>query len=149
MDSQTRRAELLTEYYKLSDIIENFNANFLTIKTWGVTLSSVAIGLAFTQSSAPSFLIAFFLSVAFWLTEVRFKLFQLSHTLRAAELEDALSKGIEIPTPRIQGAFVEESIRNMRVRRWRSVMFWPQVVLPHLFFVLLSGIAGIIQFFLR
>lgn len=148
-DKEKRRAELFTEYFKCIDIIQGYDNYFLTIKTWGVTLSSAAIGWAFVQSSAPSFLIAFFLSLAFWLTEVRFKLLQLGHALRISELEDALSKGAEIPTPRILTAFGEESYRNNLAARWRSVVFWPQVMFPHLFFVVLSAVAGIIQLLRR
>jgi hypothetical protein len=143
MDTQTRRAELLSEYYKLIDILQGYDAHFLSIKTWGVTLSSAALGLAFVQSSAPSFGIAFLLSLAFWLTEARYKLLQLNHTYRVAQLEDALSKGVEMPTPRILGAFGDEAERNALTKRWRSVMFWPQVMLPHIFFILFSVIAGI------
>lgn len=149
MGSQTRREEMFAEYYKLWDFVQGYDNVFLSIKTWGVTLSSAAIGLAFIQSSVPTFLIAFFLALSFWLTETRYKLFQLTHLLRVVELEDALRDNLEIQAPRIYHAFGEESANNARVRRWRLVMFWPQVMLPHLFFVLISGVAGIVQILVR
>ena len=89
--------------------------------------------------------LALALSLAFWLTEVRFKLFQLNHMLRVAELEDALQNGSPSRGPRFFSAFGEEGARNMHIKRWKSVAFWPQVMLPHVVFVSFSLVLILIE----
>jgi len=44
-------------------------------------------------------------------------------------------------SPRVLGAFGEESALNIRHHRWRSVFLLPQVMFPHVFFVAV-GILG-------
>jgi hypothetical protein len=135
----TNRGELFEEYYRLAAIVQNYDQHCLTVKAWGVTASGAAMGVAFSRERPIAVLVvALALSIAFWLTEVRFKLFQLSHMLRIAELETALQNDQPLTSPRIFGAFGEESIKNLRAGRWRSVIFWPQVMLPHMVFAGLS-----------
>jgi hypothetical protein len=142
------RKELLEEYYKLAAIVQGYDSYFLTIKEWGVTASGAALGFAVSQAGhAPSPLVPFValaLPCSFWFTEVRFKLFQLGHMRRIAELENALQNGLVITAPRIFAAFGEESTRNIHAKRWRSVAFWPQVMLPHAVFVGMSCILAAI-----
>lgn len=144
-ETQNRRTEMLAEYYKLIDMLQDYDKHFLSIKNWSVTLSGAAVGFAFVGSSTPSFLIAFILALGFWLTDVRFKLLQLGHITRTSELEKALSNDAEIPTPQILTSYGRKADQDIRSRRWLSVLFWPQVMLPHVFFVVLSAVAGIIQ----
>ena len=136
------RAELFEEYYKLAAIVQSYDSYCLTIKAWGVTVSGAALSVAISReepiAASMVALVAFALSVAFWLTEVRFKLFQLGHMLRVAELEGALQNGLPVAAPRIFTAFGEEGARNLNKKRWRSVTFWPQVMLPHIVFAGLS-----------
>jgi hypothetical protein len=149
MHDTERRAELFEEYYKLAAVVQGYDSYCLTIKAWGVTVSGTALGIAFSRegSVAVSMVaaLALALSAAFWLTEVRFKLFQLGHMLRVAELEDALQNGLNVPGPRIFSAFGEESVKNIQAKRWKSVVFWPQVMLPHIVFVSFSAILIIVE----
>lgn len=145
MEAKDTRSELFEEYYKLAAIVQGYDAYYLTIKAWSVTVSGAAIGVALRENSRGVPIIAFALSLAFWLTEVRFKLFQLNHMLRVRELEDALRNNLPVASPRMFTAFGEESRRNLQGKRWKSVMFWPQVMLPHLFFVGLSLIFILIE----
>ncbi len=142
MQGTGSRAELFEEYYKLASIVQSYDSYCLTIKAWGVTVSGAALGIAFSRESRMAIsmvaLVACALSVAFWLTEVRFKLFQLGHMLRVAELEDALQHGTPVDAPRIFAAFGEQTRKNLSAKRWRSVAFWPQVMLPHIVFASLS-----------
>ncbi len=139
MESNVSRSELFEEYYKLSAIVQSYDSYCLTIKAWGVTVSGAAIGVAFSRAgSLGVFIVAFALSLAFWLTEVRFKLFQLAHMLRVSELENALQNNLPMTSPRIFAAFGEQSRSNLKSKRWRAVTLWPQVMLPHVFFAVLS-----------
>jgi hypothetical protein len=133
------RSELFDEYYKLAAIVQSYDSYCLTIKAWGVTVSGAAIGVAFSRGgSLGVFIIAFSLSMAFWLTEVRFKLFQLAHMLRISELENALQNNVALTSPRIFSAFGEQSRANLKSKRWKTLIFWPQIMLPHIFFASLS-----------
>jgi len=146
METKDTRSELFEEYYKLSAIVQSYDSYFLTIKAWGVTVSGAAIGVAFSRDRPFGvFLVALTLSLAFWLTEVRYKLFQLGHMLRVSELEHALQNKLPLSSPRIFSAFGEESRRNLQYKRWKSVMFWPQVMFPHLFFIALSIIFAVVE----
>jgi len=137
----TPRRELREEYFKVVDVLQSYDPYFLTIKNWGVT----PIALSVSQKSSSAFLLVCVLAVGFWTTEVRFKLLQLGHTLRATELERYLSDpdtaASKPQTPRVLAAFGEESALNIRNHRWRSVFLWPQVMFPHVFFVAV-GILG-------
>jgi hypothetical protein len=141
----TPRRELREEYFKVVDILQSYDPYFLTIKNWGVTVSGAAIALSVSQKSSSAFLLVCVLALGFWTTEVRFKLLQLGHTLRATELERYLSDpdtaASKPQSPRVLGAFGEESALNIRHHRWRSVFLWPQVMFPHVFFVAV-GILG-------
>ena len=133
------RSELLEEYFKVVDILQSYDPYFLTIKNWGVTVSGAALALGVSQKSPSAFLLVCVLAVGFWTTEVRFKLLQLGHTQRATELERYLSdpdtSASKPRSPRVLGAFGEQSALNIRHRRWRSVFLWPQVMFPHVVFV--------------
>ena len=143
--TDSTRRELLEEYFKVVDILQSYDPYFLTIKNWGVTVSGAAIALAVSQKAPSAFLLVCVLAVGFWTTEVRFKLLQLGHTQRAAELERYLSDpdppASTARSPRILRAFGEQSALNLRHRRWRFVLLWPQVMFPHVVFVAV-GILG-------
>jgi hypothetical protein len=134
--TETVREALREEYFKVIDILQGYDPYFLSIKNWGVTAIGLAATIGLANKAPIVFLLISFIAVGFWLTEVRFKLLQLGHTLRATELEQALRE----PKPgeygpRILAAFGEESRRNLQMGRWRSVLLWPQVMFPHVVFV--------------
>lgn len=148
--TEQQRSELLEEYFRVSSFIQSYESYFLTIKTWGVTVTGAAISIAFSrdlliQNKVELFVIALALAVAFWVTEVRFKLVQLAHINRQSTLERALQENTYIPSPRILGSFSEGSLINRDRNRWRKVIFWPHVMLPHVIFVGLSLILVIVQ----
>lgn len=145
MEEKDKRSELLEEYYKLAAIVQGYDSYFLSIKAWGVTVSAAAIGAGFATGKIQVLVVAFALSLAFWLTEVRFKLLQLGHMFRVAQLEEALQDEHSTNSPRIFKSFQEESARNLLVKRWRSVITWPQVMFPHIFFVGLSVVYVLIE----
>jgi hypothetical protein len=138
------RSELLTEYYKVTDIVQSYDPYFLSIKTWSVTLSAAAMGVSFSRASAaPILLVAVLLAVSFWLVESRFKILQLNHIARVMALERYLGGNVDKPSPLIFRSFAEAAAVNAKFSRWRKVMFWPHVAFPHAFFVVIASIAAI------
>src|SRR5215216_4233355 len=105
--TQDQRTELLQEYYHLSGYVQGYDSHFLLIKSWGITVSGAAIGVGFssdllgTSGRIGLFLVALVLSIAFWITEVRFKLIQLAHVYRQSSLEQCLREDRPITTPAI------------------------------------------------
>ena len=146
MDENVRKA-LQTEYYKLIDIIHKYDDYFIRIKTWSISLGALTTGVSINIKSVYTFLLVTLLGIAFWLTEVSFKLVQLSHFKRINELENALNTGIEkekdFPTPRIIQAYSERKKENDRTGLWKKAIWWNHVMFPHIIFSL-SGIIGFI-----
>ncbi len=139
-----QRAELRQEYYHLAGYVQGYDAHFLLIKSWGITVSGAAIGIGFSTDLAGTnrqiglFLIAFVLSLAFWITEVNFKLIQLAHIYRQSFLERSLREGTHVPTPAILESYGHGMALDRERKRWRSVMSWPHVMLPHALLAALS-----------
>jgi hypothetical protein len=75
--------------------------------------------------------------------EARFKVIQLSHTVRAQHLERLLEKSKESSYPQIFRSFAEAAGANRQSRRWRRVMSWPHVAFPHALFILIACGGGI------
>jgi hypothetical protein len=137
--NKERRRELIDEYLKLAEIIHEYDDYFLRIKAWGVTLSAASMGIAVSKNSWELLLITIILAATFWITEVYFKLLQLSHMRRAGELEIGLSTDeVSIVGPRILKACSEERSRNKKDKIYLKVMFWNHVMLPHVVFIILA-----------
>jgi len=69
---------LLVEYYKLVDLVTEFDRRILTVKSWGVTLSLAAVGFGFQFTQPGFFILATISSLSFWLIEGAMK----SHQMR-------------------------------------------------------------------
>ena len=67
----------LKEYFVLNEMVTAFDQRLLTVKGWGVTLSLVALGLGFQNSSFGMFLVSAVSSVAFWWLEAVMKTHQM------------------------------------------------------------------------
>ena len=136
------RSELRDEYFKVVDILQSYDPYFLSIKTWGVSATGAIAAVGFANKAPIVLLLTSIIAGSFWITEMRFKLLQLGHTQRAAELERTLSSNENLSScPRIMSAFGEQSSRNLKAHRWRSVLFWPQVMFPHVVFVVVGPLA--------
>jgi|ERR1039457_1150810 hypothetical protein len=146
-----QRAELLDEYYKLAGFVQVYDSYSVSIKAWGVTVSGAALGLGFSKdvvahnAQIALFFIALLLAVAFWATDTEFKLLQQAHIYRYSALEKALQQDESITSPSILKTFCEGVKRDDTAHRWRSVAFWPSVMLPHVFFVGLSLLAIVLR----
>ncbi|HVP29281.1 MAG TPA: hypothetical protein VMW35_08970 [Myxococcota bacterium] len=78
---------ILSEYYKILDIVGQFDQRLLTVKSWGVTLSLAAIGLGFQFKTPGYFLLAAASAGAFWLIEGAMKSHQMRYYPRMREIE--------------------------------------------------------------
>ena len=80
---------LRTEYFKIVDIVTDFDQRLLTIKGWGVTLSLASIGIGFQQRHYGLFLVAAISGLAFWLVEGVTKVHQMRYYPRMGDIEVA------------------------------------------------------------
>lgn len=80
---------LQTEYFKIVDIVTDFDQRLLTIKSWGVTLSLASIGIGFQQRHYGLFLVAAISGLAFWLVEGVTKVHQMRYYPRMGDIEVA------------------------------------------------------------
>ena len=141
------RQEAFDEYYKVAAFVQAYDGYFLAIKAWGVTATAGAIAAGFSSGVASSrlsqvavFVVGVLLACAFWVTETMFKMLQLAHVRRASDLEGLLASGAtEIAGPAYLSAFSVYQSVDRRTRRWRHVLFWPHVMLPHVIFACLSA----------
>ncbi|MET0811185.1 MAG: hypothetical protein ABWY65_08740 [Thermoleophilaceae bacterium] len=142
--NKDQRTELFQEYYHLASYVQGYDAHFLLIKSWGITVSAAAIGVGFSTRLVGStgriglFLVAFVLSIAFWVTEVSFKLIQLAHVYRQSSLESSLREDSYIKTPAILHSYCQATALDRQRKRWKAVVFWPHVMLPHVLLAALS-----------
>ena len=141
------REELLTEYYKLIDLIYNYDSYLVQIKTGSISLGSIAAGIGIgLQSIYPVFLVVI-LSLAFWFTEASFKVVQLSNFKRVKELENALGswsyENTNFPAPRIIQGYSENRKANEESKLWWKVIWWKHVMFPHILF-LIGGLVGML-----
>jgi hypothetical protein len=142
------RQEAFDEYYKVAAFVQTYDGYFLNIKAWGVTVTAGAIAAGFSSGVASSrvsqvtvFGVACLLACAFWASETMFKMLQLAHIRRASELEGLLaSDATDIAGPAYLSSFSTYQAIDRRMRRWRHVLFWPHVMLPHAIFAFLGAI---------
>lgn len=145
------RQEAFEEYYKVAAFAQAYDGYFLSIKAWGVTVTAGAIAAGFSSGVSSSrgsqvavFVVALFLACAFWASETRFKMLQLAHIRRVGELEQLLAAGVtEIPGPAYLSSFSTYQSVDQQTRRWRHVLLWPHVMLPHAVFASLSALLAV------
>lgn len=82
-----RKADFLQEYYKLLEVVTDYDSRLLTVMSWGVTLSLASIGLGFQFKQWGFFLLSSVSSVAFWLIEASMKSYQMRFYPRMREIE--------------------------------------------------------------
>ena len=137
------------EYMKVVDIIQSYDIHFLNMKAWGVTLAGVVLSVGVAQDNVLVLTASFVLSISFWVTESWYKMIQNGHMQRAREIENALHSNeiVLIKYPRILGSYLEKSEKNRNERKWLRMMFYSQVMYPHIFLSLLTVILLIRKIF--
>lgn len=148
------------EYFAIEKAIADFDQRLLTIKSWGVTLSLVSLGLGFQYRAYGFFLIAAASSIAFWIIEAAGKRHQMRHYLRMREIEvnryvraDPVLKSMS--SPRIDWSWQQAhgiltgkektdvlAVPSYRQKgaSYRRTWAFPHVAFPHVI-TLLVGIA--------
>ncbi|RZM82122.1 hypothetical protein [Leptolyngbya iicbica] len=144
MDREPRQ-KLEREYYHLIDIIQKYDEYFINIKTWSISIGALVTGAGISLQSIYVPFLVILLGISFWLTEASFKVVQLSHFKRIAELENFLGQkgemSAEFPSPRIIKAYSECRKENEESKLLRRVIWWNHVMFPHLVFVV-TGLVG-------
>jgi hypothetical protein len=79
--------DLMTEYYRIADIVAAFDQRLLTVKSWGVTFALATLALGFQQDHYGLFLVAAAGALAFWLIEASVKLHQMRYYPRMGDIE--------------------------------------------------------------
>jgi hypothetical protein len=79
--------DLMTEYYRITDIVAKFDERLTTIKSWGVTASLAALVLGFQLQHYGIFLIAAAGAASFWVIEGTVKRQQRAYYPRMGDIE--------------------------------------------------------------
>lgn len=156
--------DLMTEYYRIVDLVAGFDQRLLTVKSWGVTFALATLGLGFQQDHYGHFLVAAAAALAFWLVEGSVKLHQMRYYPRMGDIEviadrlygeDTAAGRASSPLidwgwytawPRVRGGTSKGDPRTPRP--WpdvndspganRRVLLYPHVALPHAVVVVLG-----------
>jgi hypothetical protein len=156
------RKELITEYYKLNDIVSDFDKHLLTVKGWSVTLSLAALAWGIKDTHYGLFLVAAMSGLAFWIVEGLVKRIQMRFNVRIREIEVIcfdlsnfeLPDGSSVSTPQIDWSWVRApGYFNRRTKgplsrperrgasRWYTrAWLLPHVALPHVVSVAVGGV---------
>ena len=160
--------DLMAEYFKIADVVSQFDQRLLTIKGWGVTLSLASLGLGFQQDHYGLFLVAAVSALAFWIVEGSTKLHQMRYYPRMGDIEVSAYEmyGVDHSSgrlssqlidwawhtarPRVRGG--EERDPPQKPRRWPEVnptpgrhpLLLPHTVFPHL----VTAVVGTVFFIL-
>jgi hypothetical protein len=139
--TKEQRSELLDEYYKVYSFVQAYDPYFISIKNWGVTVTGAALAVGLSRENNRPLLVfsvALALSIAFWFTEVLFKNSQLAHLRRVTIIEEGLRNDSSLESPAIAKSYDEGKAENQKKQKWRGVMFWRHVMLPHVIFSFIS-----------
>ncbi len=160
--------DLMTEYFKLVDLVSKMDERLLTIKGWGVTLSLASLGFGFQQDHYGLFLVAALSGAAFWIVEGTTKYHAIRYYPRMRDIECAayelysvpLESGGRAASPLIDWGWRTAQARTGRGKRigdprtpqpWVDEMptpirpmLWPHVMFPHV----VAVVAGLTLFVL-
>lgn len=154
--------DLMTEYYRISDIVIKFDERLTTIKSWGVTASLAALVLGFQLQHYGIFLVAAAGAASFWVIEAAVKHQQRAYYPRMGDIEviayelwreqtpsgPASSPLIDwsffTAWPRLNGGKSKGSPRKPHVWKYvndkhgKPTWLFPHVAFPHVIVVVLG-----------
>ncbi len=165
-DPEYLHGDLMTEYYRIADIVASFDQRLLTVKSWGVTFSLATVALGFQQDHYGLFLVSAAAAAAFWLIEGSIKLHQMRYYPRMGDIEviayelygqntgrgRASSPLIDwswfTAWPRLVGGASKGDPHtpspwkdvNDQLGANRRTLFYPHVALPHAIVVVLGAV---------
>lgn len=135
MDTLASRSD---EYFAVMKVVSEYDARFITIKEWSVSLGVVAIAAAFTASHRSLFLVAALSALCFWLIEGLAKRHQQRYYRVMREIERAGDK--RVFAPRVdwtwakagEKTYSETGLTTGRgPTSWYKPFIYPSVCLPH------------------
>ena len=111
--------DLMTEYYRIADIVAGFDQRLLTVKSWGVTFALATLALGFQQDHYGLFLVAAAGALSFWLIEGSIKLHQMRYYPRMGDIEVVAHElyGEETSRGRVSAPLID----------WSWYTAWPRV----------------------
>ena len=153
----------IQEYLKLTEIVSNFDSSLITVKSWGVTLGLVALGLGFKEKTWGYFLLSVICGISFWAIEFTLKGHQMRYFPRMREIEYQMAGAGEPNAPRIDWSWNHadkifagstdkgnspeevlhdrpELMRNYPWWVWYKRMFLTHIMFPHIFTVVFGGV---------
>lgn len=139
-DKDRRLLVALEEFKIVQKRIEHFDQLALTIKSWSITLSAVAIGFGFVENQTILFLLASLSALIFWYLEASFKVYQTALLNRTKELEPKI-----LDLDRYEGPMISEHFRKVlgfgiTFQRIRMMLFYENIHHPHSL-ILFAGLA--------
>ena len=111
--------DLITEYYRIADIVAAFDQRLLTVKSWGVTFALATLALGFQQDHFGLFLVAAAGGVAFWLIEASIKLHQMRYYPRMGD--------IEVIAHELYGEHTANGVASSPLIDWSWYTAWPRI----------------------
>ncbi|TSE04361.1 DUF2270 domain-containing protein [Aquimarina algiphila] len=134
MNDDKLRLDLIEkEYFHLQTEIEKFDDKSLTIKTWSVSLVTAIVGSDILAENTNHYLILFasFASIMFWIIEASWKAFQSAYYCRIKVIEKFMrEKDFKIEPLQIATSW-SKSHKKINFKKFMSIMFWRQVMIPH------------------
>ena len=125
------RALLEKEYFHLQSVIESFDAKSLTIKAWSVSVVGALASSGAFSGKWQLLLFASVMSLMFWLIDSAWKTFQYANYRRIGEIEEFM-RGDRANIANLQIARSwYASYKDGGIRRFRRIMCWGHVFLPH------------------
>ncbi|PTQ15352.1 hypothetical protein CWO33_10565 [Vibrio splendidus] len=81
---------LSAEYFKLIEIINQYDNYLMTIKGWSITVGIAIIGYAFQQTKKSILLLCIVSSLSFYVMDAKFKEYQVSYYPRMRAIENCV-----------------------------------------------------------
>ncbi len=142
------REELLTEYYTLINIVQNHDKYFICLKIISIILGTIILTIGIWLELIFILTIVLFLSLAFWSTEMNFKLNQLTYLSRLNDLEEILAHtGNEPLGPKVILTCLEIKTKHKENKLWKTLIFADHIMLPHIILIM-GSLIGVVYLFL-
>lgn len=138
MDKETLDSALQAEYLHLQKVIEDFDSRTLTIKTWSISFSCVALISAFVSHAASVLLISSSSALLFWFLEASWKKFQYIYYERCNEIEKHFRSDLKLNCAFQISSSWQECWRSKRSPSLTKILSWPHVALPHFLIAVLG-----------
>jgi hypothetical protein len=125
------KALLEKEYFHLQSVIESFDAKSLTIKAWSVSIVGAVASSGAFFGKWQLLLFASVVSLMFWLIDAAWKTFQYANYRRIGQIEEYMrGKRSKVDNLQIARSW-HTSYKNGGIKRFRRIMLWGHVFLPH------------------